>query len=246
MKKNNDATLNRKRVLNATIETLDLKKVIDNEKLSVEDRLSAIKVQKKNIKEIADVLKVSNFKGKSGVLSMMARYLEAVSATEEALTNGEAVTTDLLDSKDFLAYRLQNKMCERLFPDDDTYIGGRLERVFKQAKVFKPLIATRLTLAGALSELDKYENVYIFEEDEESIILKNVLEDMGVKVVKALVSPKDAFSLGDSKILSFEEARISDRDVLIISSPSCIRARDIEVAKAENVKNILELDVFGD
>lgn len=243
--KNND-TLNRKRVLNATIETLDLKKIIDNAELPTEDRLSAISIQKKNIKEIADVIKVSKFKGKNGVLSMMARFLEAVNEMDETLTKGDEVIADLLDSKDFLAYRLQNKMCERLFPDDDTYIGGRLERVIKQAKALKPVIALRLTQSGAISKLDDYDNVYIFEEDEESIILKKVLEDMGVKNIKAFVSPKDAFGLGESKILSFEEARISDRDALIISSPSCIRTKDIELAKKENIKNILELDIFSD
>ena len=48
-KKNTNETMNRKRLLNATIETLDLKKIIDNSDLSVDDRLSAIEVQKKSI-----------------------------------------------------------------------------------------------------------------------------------------------------------------------------------------------------
>lgn len=243
-KKNTNETMNRKRLLNATMETLDLKKIIDNSDLSMEDRLSAIEVQKKNIKEIADTFKVSDIKGKSGVLAMMARFLETVNATEETLLAGEEINADLLDAKELLAYRLQNKMCERLFPDDATYIGGRLERVYKQAKMFKPLIASRLIQEGVLSELDKYEKVYIFEEDEESLMLKIVLYDMGIRCVRAFISPNDAFGLGDSKILSFEEAKIAERDVLIITSPSCIRQKDVELARGADVKNIIELSVF--
>ncbi len=246
MAKSKDNNFDKKRLLNSTLEILEAGKMIDDTKIPSEEKNKIIDSINGAFDKLINVLALSPIKGKGGVISTIKIYVDLLKKIKNRINADMPVQKKETEAKEFLAYRIQNKMCERLFPDDQTYIGGRIERIALQTRAIRPLIANRIADKRILDLLEQYKNIYIYEEDEESIILGSVLEDMGLKSIRAYISLGDAFRLEGRKIVSLEEAKIGEDDALIVASPKCVRTIDMEIIRDKGLQNVFELDVFDD
>ena len=236
--------LGKKKILNAAVEILEQKSLFKDESIDNAQKISVINAQRNALEQVGKTILMSPIKGKGGVISAIGEYKLILDDLEDRFNNNSDDTADILEAIDLQAYRIQNKLCERLFPDDYTYIGKRIERSEALAAVMGDKVCELIRSMGLINEFDKYANIYVYEEDEESLLFMKVIDRLRVGNFKAFVANNDAFKLSGNKVISFEEARITSKDALVFCAKKSLRDYDVKCSSEKGVDNILEVDLF--
>ena len=235
--------IGKKKILDAVIQILDQRSLYKDEYSSTESKIALIQKQGELLDSVRKTVSLSNIKGKGGVISGMGEYKFILEKAAKELADKKAVDSVTYEALDIQAYRLQNKLCERLFPDEATFIGKRLSRVDSMWNLVAEQLLDRLKKANVEDTLKKAENIFVFEEDEESMLMKRLLTYAKIPGFKAYVAHNDAFKIDGEKVVSFEEARIGKDDVLIFCASKCLREFDKEYSAEKFDCNIVEMNI---
>ena len=200
----------------------------------------------KEITEFCNLLGMTMLKGIGSVISAFNQYkvildeLKQLSADDMKNYKMKTAALGCLDD------RIKDKLYERLYPEDLEYVYRRFNMANVLYNRFEEKMNKIFEAYGIEEEINTSGNIYIYEEDFESITLKRILETKGIDKFKCFVSDKDVFKLADYRIRSFKEAGIGEKDLLLIPSRRYIREYDKKLAIENGVKNILEVNIFDD
>lgn len=237
-------TLNTNEVYQITKDTVELYKQLESS--DNETVISKTELICNAIDSINPALLMSKIKGVSGVVSNLKLYKTICLGIKEQAIREEKINESEWNGLELLSERILDKLRERLFPNDAEFIKSRYRMADQLCEYASEQIKQYVEDNELKKELSRYNRIFIYEEDFESLSLRRILNSLGIDGFECFVADTDSFRIDGSKIISISEARISEDDVLIFTARKALRKYDRNRVDGHKIKNILEISVFDD
>ncbi len=241
MKKN---SVNRDELYNLTVDVMALRQSFDEK--DVQGTKDCCDQMSEAIDKINKTLSLSLIRGIGGPISSLNLYKKIMGELSDELADTGKISSIKNKALEILEDRIKDKLYERLYSEDKGRATTRLNMAETLYLSFKEQFGKVSEAYDIIGKLSGYDRIFIYEEDFESLTVKRLLDVYNVSGFAGFISEKDVYKLGDYKVMSYSEAGITDKDVLIIASRWQLRSYDKAEAVKNGVANILELNAFDD